>query len=192
MMARKILRLVRPIIAVFALAGAAICAHAALKPGDFAPPFVTPAALAGEPYTFDLQDALQQGPVVLYFYPAAFTQGCTIEAQAFAGAIEDFRALGATVVGVSGDDIETLKKFSVSACASKFAVAADDDHRIMQAYDTELALRPGMAGRVSYVISPAGKILYVLDSPRPHEHITQTLDALKRWSAEVSSQASSI
>jgi len=158
--------------------------HAALEPGESAPYFTAPAALAGKSYSFDLGQALRQGPVVLYFYPAAFTQGCTIEAQAFAAAIEDFHALGATVVGVSGDNIETLKQFSVSACASKFTVAADNEQRIMKDYDTALASRPGMAGRISYVISPAGKIVYVFDSPRPHEHVTNTLDALRRWQAE--------
>jgi len=179
----KFLRFPRPLFAALALVGGMASVHAALTPGDVAPPFAAPAALAGESYAFDLREALQQGPVVLYFYPAAFTQGCTIEAQAFAAAIEDFRALGATVVGVSGDNLETLKRFSVSACASKFAVAADDDHRIMKAYDTALAFRPGMAGRISYVISPAGKIIYAFDSPRPHEHVSNTLEALRQWRA---------
>jgi len=158
-------------------------ASAALNAGDVAPTFTTQAALAGEPLSFDLAQALQRGPVVLYFYPAAFTQGCTIEAQAFADAIEDFKALDATVVGVSGDDIETLKKFSLAACASKFAVAADSDHRIMQAYDAALASRPGMADRISYVISPDGKVVYALGGVRPHEHVTNTLEALRRWKA---------
>jgi len=158
-------------------------ASAALKAGDAAPTFTTEAALAGEPFAFDLAQALQRGPVVLYFYPAAFTKGCTVEAQAFADAIEDFKALNATVVGVSGDAIDTLKKFSLSACASKFAVAADSDHRIMRAYDAMLASRPGMADRISYVISPAGKIVYALGGVRPHEHVTHTLEALRRWHA---------
>jgi len=156
---------------------------AALQVGDAAPAFDAPAALAGKPYAFSLREALQQGPVVLYFYPAAFTQGCTIEAQAFAAAIDDFHALGATVIGISGDDIDTLKQFSVSACASKFAVAADSDQHIMKAYDSAMAFRPGMAERISYVISPAGQIVYAFDSPRPHEHVNNTLEALRRWRA---------
>jgi len=156
-------------------------ASAALSAGEAAPTFTTQAALAGEPFVFDLAQALQRGPVVLYFYPAAFTKGCTIEAQAFADAIEDFKALDATVVGVSGDDIDTLKKFSLAACASKFAVATDSDHRIMQAYDAALASRPGMADRISYVISPAGTVVYALDGVRPHEHVTNTLEAVRRW-----------
>jgi len=98
------------VLGAFVLAGAAP-ASAALTVGASAPTFTAQAALAGEPFAFDLAQALKQGPVVLYFYPAAFTQGCTVEAQAFADAIGDFKALGATVVGVSGDDIETLKKF---------------------------------------------------------------------------------
>lgn len=164
-------------------AGLANPSAAALEPGAAAPVFTAQAALAGEPYTFDLAAALRQGPVVLYFYPAAFTSGCTIEAQAFAEAIEDFRALGATVVGVSGDDIDTLKRFSLSACAGKFAVAADSDHGIMKAYDAARASRPGVADRISYVISPSGRIVYAYDSMRPHEHIANTLEALRRWRA---------
>jgi len=176
----------RPLLAVMSSVLALLMhtpASAALNAGEAAPPFITEAALAGVPFSFDLAQALQQGPVVLYFYPAAFTQGCTIEAQAFAEAIEDFKALNTTVVGVSGDDIETLKKFSLAACASKFAVAADGDHRIMQAYDAALASRPGMAERISYVISPDGKVVYTLGGVRPHEHVTNTLEAVRRWQA---------
>lgn len=171
------------LLASLALSVSAGAVSAALPAGKAAPLFIADAALAGEPKTFDLSLALRKGPVVLYFYPAAFTSGCTIEAQAFAAAIEDFRALDATVVGVSGDDIDTLKQFSVAACASKFAVASDGDHRIMKAYDAEMAFRPGTANRISYVISPAGEIVYVLEGVSPHEHVEKTLDALRRWKA---------
>src|SRR5271156_6076836 len=106
-------------------------ADAALKLGDTAPDFTTQASLGGKPFTFVLADALKQGPVVLYFYPAAFTHGCTIEAHDFAEATYDFKLQGATVIGVSHDSIETLNKFSVSECRSKFAVAADPDGSIM-------------------------------------------------------------
>src|SRR6202163_2093236 len=116
--------------------------YAALKPGAQAPDFTTQATLAGKPFTFSLADALKQGPVVLYFYPAAFTPGCTVEAHEFAEATEQFKALGATVIGVSHDDIDTLNKFSVSECRSKFAVAADKDQSVMKSYDAVLAIKP--------------------------------------------------
>src|ERR1700687_4416198 len=97
--------------------------YAALKPGAQAPGFTTQATLAGKPFTFSLADALKNGPVVLYFYPAAFTKGCTVEAHEFADAIEKYQVLGATVIGVSHDDIEKLNRFSVSECRRKFPVA---------------------------------------------------------------------
>src|ERR1044071_7211311 len=124
-------------------------ALAALPNGTKAPDFTTQATLAGKPFTFSLAEALKQGPVVLYFYPAAFTTGCTIGAHDFAEATESYRALGASVIGVSRDDIETLQKFSVSECRSKFPVASDRDQKIMKAYDAVLALNPDYADRVS-------------------------------------------
>ena len=159
-------------------------AHAALKPGDAAPDFRTQASMAGNVFTFSLADALKKGPVVLYFYPAAFTTGCTIEAHDFAEATESYRALGASVIGVSGDDIETLQKFSVSECRSKFAVASDRDRKIMKAYDAVLALSPQYADRISYVIAPDGRIVYAYKSLNPEKHVEYTLDALRKWSAQ--------
>ena len=132
--------------------GSRVPADAALKPGDAAPDFVAQASLGGKEFTFSLAEALKKGPVVLYFYPAAFTTGCTIEAHEFAEAIDKYAALGASVIGVSSDDIATLNKFSVSECRSKFAVAADADKKIMTAYDAKLAF--GYANRTSYVIVP--------------------------------------
>jgi thioredoxin-dependent peroxiredoxin len=117
----------------------ALPAGAALKPGARAPDFTTEATLAGHPFTFSLAEALKSGPVVLYFYPAAFTHGCTIEAHEFAEATERFKALGATVIGISHD---TLNRFSVSECRSKFAVASDADRKISKAYDANLFLTP--------------------------------------------------
>ncbi|HTZ00322.1 MAG TPA: redoxin domain-containing protein, partial [Rhodocyclaceae bacterium] len=110
-------------ILVLAAAGFTLPAAAALDVGAPAPPFEAPASLGGSEYRFSLRDALKTGPVVLYFYPAAFTKGCTIEAHDFAAAIDRYKALGATVIGVSHDSIETLKRFSVSECRGKFAVA---------------------------------------------------------------------
>lgn len=128
----------KPSLALLALTlalTASAAVRAELPVGSTAPEFAAPAALAGQAFTFKLKQALSQGPVVLYFYPAAFTRGCSIEARNFAQATADYQALGATVIGVSGDDIDTLKRFSVSECGGKFAVAADVDHSVMKAYD---------------------------------------------------------
>src|SRR5882672_4369440 len=112
--------------------------YAALKPGAQAPDFTTQATLAGKPFTFSLAEALKQGPVVLDFCPAAFTPVCTVEAHEFAEATDKFKAMGATVIGVSHDAIDTLNKFSVSECRNKFAVASDADLKIAKAYDSQL------------------------------------------------------
>jgi thioredoxin-dependent peroxiredoxin len=157
---------------------------AALKAGDAAPDFSAPASLAGKVFTFSLADALKKGPVVLYFYPAAFTTGCTIEAHDFADAVDAYRALGASVIGVSHDDIQTLNKFSVSECRSKFAVAADQSQGIMKSYDAVLAVQPAYADRVSYVIAPDGHVIFAYKSMNPEKHVEYTLDALKKWSAQ--------
>jgi len=158
-------------------------ADAALQAGAKAPDFTAQAALGGQPFTFKLAEALSRGPVVLYFYPAAFTQGCSLEARSFAEAIDDYKALGATVVGVSADTLDTLKKFSVADCAGKFAVAADSGQRVMRAYDAVHARRTEMAQRVSYVIAPDGKILYEYSDMDPEHHVANTLKALRDWKA---------
>lgn len=159
----------------------AMPASAELKPGDLAPGFEAKATLAGSPFRFVLADALKAGPVVLYFYPKAFTQGCTIEANNFAEASEQYTALKATVIGVSGDDIETLNRFSISECRSKFAVASDADGRIMKSYDATMPFVATYAKRVSYVISPQGRIIYAWSSMGPDQHVPNTLAALRRW-----------
>ena len=160
----------------------AVPALAARDVGDSAPLFTAPASLAGEAYTFSLADALAKGPVVLYFYPKAFTEGCTIEAHEFSEAVEKYAALGATVIGVSSDDIDTLGKFSVQACQGKFPVASDNTQNVMKSYDAVMALRPDYANRVSYVIAPNGKVIYNYQSLNPSRHVEKTLAALKDWS----------
>ncbi len=169
---------------VFVSALFAVPSLAALKPGDPAPDFRAPASLAGNVSTFSLAEALKKGPVVLYFYPAAFTTACTIEAHDFAEAVDAYRALGATVLGVSHDDIDTLRRFSVSECRSKFAVAADKDQSIMKSYDAVLAIKPEYADRVSYVIAPDGHVIFAYKSLNPEKHVEYTLDALRKWSAQ--------
>lgn len=161
--------------------GVAAAAHAALKIGAPAPDFTAQAALGGQPFTFTLHEALAKGPVVLYFYPAAFTQGCSLEARSFADAIDQYKSLGATVVGVSADDMETLKKFSMADCAGKFAVAADADRQVMKRYDAAHERNPERAQRISYVITPDGKILYEYSDMNPDHHVANTLKALRDW-----------
>lgn len=154
-------------------------AQAELQPGDVAPVFTAPAALAGETFEFSLEEALARGPVVVYFYPKAFTRGCTIEANRFAEAQVEYRALNATVIGLSGDDIDTLKKFSVEECRNRFAVASDADGSIMKAYGAVMPLLSSYAKRVSYVVDTDGRIAYAYSSMSPDEHVPNTLQALR-------------
>jgi peroxiredoxin len=172
-------------LTILALSGAVLAAplYAALAPGAQAPDFTTQATLAGKPFTFSLADALKKGPVVLYFYPAAFTPGCTVEAHNFAEATDKFKSLGATVIGVSHDNIDTLNKFSVSDCRNKFAVASDADQKITKAYDAVLAVKPEYADRTSYVIAPTGKILYEYTALNPDKHVENTMAAVEKWKA---------
>jgi peroxiredoxin len=159
----------------------ALPANATMKAGDVAPDFILQAAIDGKEFTFSLAGALKNGPVVVYFYPKAFTKGCSIEAHDFAQAIDRFHALGTTVIGVSHDDIATLDKFSVAVCQSKFPVAADVDGNVMKAWDT--VLEPGYANRTSYVIAPNGHILYAFTDMNPDHHVENTLRALQAWKA---------
>jgi peroxiredoxin Q/BCP len=156
-------------------------AQAALPNGSKAPDFTAEASLGGKTYTFSLADALKKGPVVLYFYPAAFTPGCTTEAHDFAQAMPRFKALGATVIGVSHDPIAKLQRFSVSECRKKFPVASDTSGRIMKEYDAVLAAHPAYANRTSYVIAPDGKILYSYTNLDPAHHVANTMAVVKRW-----------
>jgi peroxiredoxin len=155
-------------------------AFAALKDGAPAPDFTTQASMGGKEFTFALADALKAGPVVLYFYPAAFTKGCTIEAHDFAEATDEFKSFGATVIGLSKDDIATLNKFSVSECQSKFPVGADADGKIMKSYDAKFPLLT-MSNRTSYVISPEGKVLYSFTALSPDDHVANTMAVVKKW-----------
>lgn len=159
-------------------------ASAALSTGSKAPDFTLQATQGGNVFTFSLAAALKKGPVVLYFYPAAFTPGCTIEAHEFADAIDQYKALGATVIGVSHDPLDTLQKFSVSECRSKFAVAADPNQSVMRAYDAVLSAHPQYANRTSYVIAPDRTIIYTYTSLDPSQHVQNTLTALRTWEAD--------
>ena len=166
-----------------ALALFASPALASLPVGATAPNFTAPAAMGGKAFSFTLASALKRGPVVLYFFPAAFTTGCTLEAHDFAEATEQYKALGATVIGVTAGNIDRLAEFSTSECRSKFPVAADADLSIARSYDSTLAMFPGHSSRTSYVISPDDKVIFVYSNLDPSQHVAQTLGAVKAWRA---------
>jgi thioredoxin-dependent peroxiredoxin len=175
--------MMRLVAAALASLTLALPARAALDIGERAPGFATTAARDGKVYEYSLADALRRGPVILYFFPAAYSEGCSVEAHEFAEAIPQYEALGATVVGVSGDDIGTLTRFSVQACQGKFPVAADATQAVMTAYDAVLKSRPEYANRISYVIAPDGVIAFHYMSLNPTRHVEKTLDALRAWRA---------
>ncbi|HEY4848839.1 MAG TPA: peroxiredoxin [Methylocella sp.] len=162
-------------------------AWAALKPGDAAPDFTVDAALGGKEFTFSLTEALKKGPVVLYFYPKSFTSVCTIEAHEFAENIENFAATGASVIGISGDKIEVQRDFSSKECRDKFPVGADPNFSIIKSYDAAFNIPlvgAAFANRISYVISPDGKILYAYSDSNAEKHIKNTLAAVRKWREE--------
>lgn len=168
-----------------ALALGAAPAAAQLAPGAVAPDFTTKGALAGKEFTLNLKAQLRKGPVVLYFYPMSFTPGCSAEAQAFAAATPEFRAAGATVIGMAADPIDKLKDFSTKDCASRFAVAQATP-AIIDGYDVALernGAKTAMASRTSFVIAPDGKIIYAHSEMSPAPHIRNTLAAVREWRA---------
>ncbi|MDN2485601.1 MULTISPECIES: peroxiredoxin [Kosakonia] len=157
-------------------------AHAALPTGSQAPDFKLQGALAGKPLTFSLQQALQKGPVVLYFFPAAFSKGCTIEAHAFAEATDDFKKLGATVVGVTAGNTDQVDEFSKLECRDKFTVTADPGAKVAAQYDTLMKMNgKTLSDRTSYVIAPDGKILLSYTDRNPETHIQKTMEAVKQY-----------
>ena len=159
----------------------ALPVQAALKQGDAAPDFSAPAYLAGNPFTFKLADALKKGPVVVYFFPAAHTSGCNIEAHLFSEAIEQFKAQNATVIGVTAGKTDELADFSKETehCGGKFPVAADEGAKIATQYDALLVQKPGWSDRTSYVIGQDGKIVHVYSALSPNDHVKETLAAVK-------------
>ncbi|HEY1877068.1 MAG TPA: peroxiredoxin [Rhizomicrobium sp.] len=169
-------------------------AFAALKVGDTAPDFTAQGSQGGTPITFHLKDALKKGPVVVYFYPSAYTGGCDLEAHTFAESKDKFDAAGASIIGVSADDLGRLKQFSADPkfCAGKFPIASDADTKIAQSYD--LNVTPPRAGakdvnqveighafieRVTFVVGKDGKILATLSSKSdglsPDQHVDKSL-----------------
>ncbi len=167
-------------ILFLAAALVALPAHAALAPGARAPDFSTQGALGGRGFTFSLSGQLKKGPVVLYFFPAAFTPGCTLEANAFAERSGEFRKAGATIIGVSADSIEDLKRFSVKECRNRFAVAVASPS-MMRSFDV---VPPGgtRSSRTSYVIAPDGRVAYVHSGSDYRGHVEGTLEAVRALS----------
>ena len=165
-------------VALLALAAPSI---AALKVDTKAPDFTAPAYLAGKPFTFSLADALKKGPVVVYFFPAAHTPGCNLEARQFSQAIDDFKAQGASVIGVTAGNVDELAAFSKETehCGGKFPVAADPGAKIAKRYDATLAAKPEWSSRTSYVITSQGTIAHVYSDLKPNEHVKEMLDAVK-------------
>ena len=167
---------------------------AALQEGDTAPTFTAQASLAGKEFRYSLADALEEGTVVVYFYPSAYTQGCNIQAHTFAENMEAFNAAKATVIGVSLDSIERLNYFSADPnyCAGKLAVASDPDGSIAKSY--QLAVREGRAGmkdtrgvdidhgfaeRTTFIVTPDGKVAATIGGVSPEENVQQALAAVK-------------
>ena len=166
------------LLALGLAAFASMPAWAALPIGSKAPDFTTQGALAGKPFKLHLKDQLRHGPVVLYFFPKAFTKGCTLEAHAFSDASADFKKLGARVIGMSRDDLPTLKKFSVEECRNAFPVATATP-ATAKAYDVAWAEHPDLTTRTSYVIDRRGKIVMVHSDLDWSQHVAKTLAAVQ-------------
>lgn len=168
----------RKLLIGLALATMAAPGWAALPVGARAPDFTTTGALAGKPFKLQLKEQLRHGPVVLYFFPKAFTKGCTLEAHAFSEAMPEFRKAGATVIGMSADDIGTLKKFSVEACRSAFPVGRASPELIRE-YQVAWKEQKGLTKRTSYVIDQNRRIVMVHDDLDWSKHVEKTLAAVK-------------
>lgn len=167
------------------VAGASTSGKAALPQGAAAPNFALDAAKGGKQFNFSLQQALRKGPVVLYFFPAAFTPGCTIEAHLFAEASDSFGKMGATVVGVTAGNVERVAEFSKVECRDKFAVAADPGAKIAAEYKTTMQFQNRtLSERTSFVIAPDGKILLSYTDGNPQSHIEKTMAAVREWKSK--------
>ena len=173
------------LLAALAVAGvAATPALATLSAGANAPDFTVHGYMAGKPFTFNLDEALKKGPVVLYFFPAVHTGGCNLEAHLFAEAADDFKKEGATVIGVTAGNLDQLAQFSTETqyCSGKFPVAADADLKVAKTYDAILAMK--VTDRTSYLITPDHKVTYAYHAMNPTKHVENTMDALKKWEAD--------
>ncbi|MDQ6638210.1 MAG: peroxiredoxin [Pseudomonadota bacterium] len=184
----------RTIVCTFALM-ATTAACAALKAGDPAPAFSAPASLAGKPFTYSLQDSLAKGPVVVYFYPSAYTEGCNIEAHEFSTRADQFAAAGATVIGVSLDSIERLNEFSADPdyCAGKLAVASDGDGKIARAFGLRVSgahrgatdtrgkeIDHGFTERSTFIVKRDGTIVATVGGVSPEANVARALEVVQQ------------
>ena len=175
--------------------GTALPALAALEEGAAAPDFTAQASMKGKPFTYSLKDALKKGPVVVYFYPSAYTNGCNVQARTFAVNQEKFAAAGASIIGVSLDSIERLNDFSADPefCAGKFPTASDADGKIARSY--ELQVREGKAGmkdsrgkdidhafaeRTTFIVTPDGKIAATVGGLNPVDNVNKSLEVVQK------------
>ncbi len=158
-------------------------AQAKLTAGREAAPIEAEGYLGGEAFSFSLREALKEGPVVVYFFPAAFTPGCNAEAALFAEAAGEFEAAGASLIGLTGGNTDRLAEFSEKHCASAFPVAAASAETIA-AYDAALDGREGWSNRTSYLIAPDGAIAAAWSDPNPAQHVEKMLAAVKALPAE--------
>ena len=173
----------------------AVPAIAALKAGDQAPTFTAQASLAGKAFTYSLKDALAKGPVIVYFYPSAYTGGCNIQAHTFAVNVDKFKAAGASIIGVSLDSIQRLNDFSADPdyCAGKFPTASDADGKIAKSYDLSVQQGPpglkdtrgveighAFAERTTFIVTPDGKIAATIGGLAPDKNVEQALEAVQR------------
>ena len=189
----------RVVLSVVLSSVIALPAVAALKEGDKAPDFKTQASLAGKSFTFSLKDALKKGPVVVYFYPSAYTGGCNIQAHTFAVNSDKFAAAGATIIGVSLDSIKRLNDFSADPqyCAGKFPTASDADGAISKSFDLKVAegkpgikdtrgveIDHGFAERTTFIVTSDGKIAATIGGISPADNVTKALEEVQHLAAE--------
>jgi len=183
----------KTVVSVLAVAGHALLSLVAGQPAQaqmtHAPDFTLQAALGGKDISFSLSQALKRGPVVVFFYPKSFTSVCTQEAHLFAEAMDEFEKHGASVIGISADNIETQRQFSASECRDRFPVAADSDMKVIKAYQVTFgglgAVLP-FSDRVSFVIAPDGRILSRVKSGDASPHVEKSLEAVKAFAAKKS------
>ena len=173
----------RTLIAAASATLISTAALADLEPGEAAPDFTVEGFQAGEPASFTLSEALAEGPVVVFFFPAAFTSGCEAQAASFAESIGEFDALGARVIGITGGNTDQLAEFSTQHCASAFPVFAAEDG-MARAYDARMMMRPGWTNRTSYVIDQNSTIAFSWSDMSPYEHVDQTLAAVRALNVE--------
>ena len=191
----------RKLVGILLSVALAVPAFAALKSGDPAPDFTAQASLAGKAFSYSLADALKKGPVVVYFYPSAYTEGCNVEAHTFSERRGEFDAAGATIIGVSLDSISRLNDFSADPkyCAGRIAVASDADGKIAASYKLKVATAPapvpdsrgvmidhGFAERTTFVVTPDGKIVAAIGGATPTANVDAALKAVQQLKGKAS------